>query len=59
MEISREEYDTIAEDIASENSVVGIDAEKTHVIIIHALRDIQQRLERLERRLEVVEDPHR
>jgi hypothetical protein len=59
MDISHEEYDQIATEIASEDSVVGIDAKKTHVVIIHALRDIQQRLERLERRLELVEGPRR
>ncbi|CAN5771685.1 hypothetical protein BH23GEM8_BH23GEM8_18070 [soil metagenome] len=59
MDISHEEYDQIAAEIASEDSVVGIDAKKTHVVIIHALRDIQQRLELLERRLEVVEGPRR
>jgi hypothetical protein len=59
VEISRTEYDRIAMEIASEDSVVGIDAKKTHVMILHALRDIQQRLERLERRFEVAEGPQR
>ena len=35
--------------IASDASPVGIDAKKTHVIIIQKLMDIQARLERLER----------
>ena len=30
---------------------VGIDAKKTHILILHALRDIQTRLERLEKRV--------
>jgi hypothetical protein len=59
MEISQAEYDRIAEEIASEDSVVGIDAKKTHVMILHALRDVQQRLERLERRLDAAEGPQR
>lgn len=55
MEITTEEFERIAREITSDESVVGIDARKTHVLIIHALRDIQQRLERLERRLDVAE----
>ncbi len=35
--------------IASDDSPVGIDAKKTHVIIIHKLVKIEERLERLER----------
>lgn len=49
MNPSREDYDRIAGEIASTDSVVGIDAKKTHVLIIHLLEDIQRRLERLER----------
>jgi hypothetical protein len=55
MQISNEEYESIAAEIASDESVVGIDARKTHVMILHALRDIQQRLARLERRLDNME----
>jgi hypothetical protein len=35
--------------IASDQSPVGIDAKKTHVIIIQKLIRIEERLERLER----------
>jgi len=42
-------YGEIEELIASEDSPVGIDAKKTHVIIIHKLMQIEDRLERLER----------
>ncbi len=42
-------YDEIEELIASEDSPVGIDAKKTHVIIIHKLLQIEERLEKLER----------
>jgi hypothetical protein len=55
MDITPGEFERIAAEIASEESVVGIDAKKTHVLILHALRDIQQRLERLERRLDSTE----
>ena len=37
--------------IASDQSVVGIDAKKTHVLIIHMLNNIQKRLDTLEERL--------
>ena len=37
--------------IASDQSVVGIDAKKTHVLIIHMLNNIQNRLDTLEERL--------
>ncbi|MCH7796824.1 MAG: hypothetical protein IID28_00070 [Planctomycetes bacterium] len=48
-EISPSDYSEIEELIVSEDSPVGIDARKTHVIIIHKLLQIEQRLERLER----------
>ncbi len=47
--VSASDYDEIEELITSEDSPVGIDAKKTHVIIIHKLLQIEQRLERLER----------
>jgi len=49
MNLSQQDYERIAGEIASADSVVGIDAKKTHVMIIHLLEDIQRRLERLER----------
>ena len=48
-EVSESEYGEIEALIASDASPVGIDAKKTHVIIIHKLRQIEQRLERIER----------
>jgi len=48
-DVPAREYDEIEELIASEDSPVGIDAKKTHVIIIHKLRQIEERLEKLER----------
>ncbi len=39
---------TIEALIASDSSPVGIDAKKTHIIIISKLVQIEQRLERLE-----------
>ncbi len=47
-EVPASDYVEIEELIASEASPVGIDAKKTHVIIIHKLLQIEERLERLE-----------
>ncbi len=47
-EIPSTEYCEIEELIASKESPVGIDVKKTHIIVIHKLRQIEERLERLE-----------
>lgn len=49
-EIPEERYREIQEAITSEESPVGIDAAKTHVIILHKLMEIEERLARLEAR---------
>lgn len=51
MSIPEETYRAIEEEIASDLSPVGIDAKKTHVMIIHELREIEARLTRIEQRL--------
>lgn len=48
MNIPESEYKEIEDMINSEDSPVGIDAKKTHVMIIHKLIQIEKRLERLE-----------
>jgi len=48
MEIQKNEFDEILKTIESKDSPVGIDAKKTHVIIIHKLIEIEKRLEKLE-----------
>ena len=48
--ISPEEYREIERMIADDASPVGIDAKKTHVIILHKLIRLERRLERLETR---------
>ncbi len=50
--ISPEEYRRIESQIASDDSPVGIDAKKTHVLILHRLDELARRLERIERGLE-------
>lgn len=41
----------IGDYIQSVDSPVGIDAKKTHILILHKLIEIEQRLDRLEARL--------
>jgi hypothetical protein len=48
MEIPKEEYNRIVEMIESSDSPVGIDAKKTHAMIIHKLISIEKRLSKLE-----------
>ncbi len=50
-EISAQEYERIARLIESDESPVGIDAKKTHVIILHMLEEMAARLRRIEDRL--------
>ena len=45
-------YDQIAAEISSDSSPVGIDAKKTHIIIIEKLMQIEERLTELERKLQ-------
>ncbi|MEL6556748.1 MAG: hypothetical protein AAFQ94_01100 [Bacteroidota bacterium] len=46
--IPMEEYEAIEKMIASEASVVGIDAKKTHILILHKLIEIEKRLKAIE-----------
>jgi len=48
MNISDKEYEDILEQIESDESPVGINAGKTHVLILHKLINIEKRLEALE-----------
>lgn len=47
MQIPKETYDRIADLIGSDESPVGIDAKKTHIIIIDKLTRIEKLLEEL------------
>lgn len=47
-EIPQADYEAIEALISSAESVVGIDAKKTHIIIIHKLIEIERRLKALE-----------
>ena len=56
MNISDSTYEEIEKMIGSDESVVGIDAKKTHVLIIHLLQEIMEKLDHLEERLDDLED---
>ena len=45
-------FTSIESEISSETSPVGIDAKKTHIIILHKLQEIDERLRRIEARLD-------
>ena len=47
-QIDQNTYDQIAKVIHSDSSPVGIDAKKTHILILKMLTDIKLRLDKLE-----------
>ena len=49
LDVSDDKKNEIGKVIASEDSPVGIDAKKTHIIIINKLVEIEKRLEDLEK----------
>lgn len=51
-DISDPIYKEIEDVIHSAESPVGIDAKKTHILILHKLQEISDRLERLEAKVE-------
>ncbi|MGI9519589.1 MAG: hypothetical protein ACR2NP_21230 [Pirellulaceae bacterium] len=52
MEIDSKRFEEIARLIHSDASPVGIDAKKTHVLILAMLQDLQERVAGLEKQLE-------
>ena len=52
LDIAPETYEAILEQIQSADSPVGIDAGKTHVIILHKLLEIERRLDLIEEKLD-------
>lgn len=52
LKIEKATYDEIAEVIHSDASPVGIDAKKTHVMILDKLLQIEKRLEQIEEKLD-------
>ena len=51
MEIPQDTYDAIENEIASDASPVGIDAKKTHILLLHPLPEIAETLKRIEQPL--------
>lgn len=52
LKVEKEVYDAIAKEIHSEKSPVGIDAKKTHVLILEKLIQLEKRLDRIEAKLD-------
>jgi hypothetical protein len=50
-EIDSKAYEEIARLIHSDESPVGIDAKKTHILILAKLHELSNRLERIERKM--------
>jgi hypothetical protein len=51
LEVDAQTYEDIAKLIGSTESPVGIDAKKTHIIIINKLNEINERMIRIEQML--------
>ncbi|WP_339709374.1 hypothetical protein [uncultured Kriegella sp.] len=47
----KEQFEAIAKEIHSDTSPVGIDAKKTHILILQKLMAIEERLVRLEKKM--------
>ena len=52
MGIDTDDYETIAKEIHSDKSPVGIDAKKTHILILQMLKRIEGRWDSMEKRLD-------
>jgi len=50
-EVEPKAYELIANLIQSDASPVGIDAKKTHVLILNKLQELTERMERIEQKL--------
>lgn len=48
----KETYDAIAKMIHSDSSPVGIDAKKTHILILEKLLKLEEKLDRIEKKME-------
>ncbi len=52
-EIDEKTFNEIATVIYSDSSPVGIDAKKTHILILDKLQEITERMERIEQHLKI------
>lgn len=48
------DYNVIGEYISSEESVVGIDARHTHIVIIKKLLQLEEKLKKMDKRLKAM-----
>ena len=55
MNVPQGEYERIAELIHSDSSPVGIDAKKTHIMLLYMVEQLVERVEKLEKRLSDIE----
>ena len=55
LDVPADEAAALERALHSDQSPVGIDAKKTHVVILHLLLDLQDRLARLEERLDALD----
>ncbi len=51
LKVERETYEAIAEIIHSDASPVGIDAKKTHILILEKLLQLEKRLDAIAKKL--------
>ena len=49
--MAQNDYELIAKLIHSDASPVGIDAKKTHILILNKLQELSERMERMEKKL--------
>ena len=52
LKVEKETYEAIAQEIHSDTSPVGIDAKKTHILILEKLIQLEKRLERIESKID-------
>ena len=56
LKVAQSTFDDIAKEIHSDQSPVGIDAKKTHIIILDKLLQLEERLKQIEAKLEAKDD---
>ena len=52
LKVDKEIFDSIAKEIHSDSSPVGIDAKKTHILILEKLMQLEKRLDRIESKID-------
>lgn len=57
--VPEERYQKIKNEITSKDSVVGIDAVHTHILIINRLMELEAKLNAISKQLEQVQSSHK